>query len=198
MITHTGRIGRIALASIWCLTITSGSFLSVNAQPNPNRLPIILIHGYGENSSVWNSWREWLGANNFSRVYPITFSNDKCGSVEEHATELNNTVNRILQNTGSQKVNIVAHSKGGLDARWYIASGGADKVANLIMIGTPNSGLPAAWLDITGCPFGSDRDLLPGSAATEVVDRPQTNITQWPWRLFYKSLSDLTEHIKLC
>ena len=51
------------------------------------------------------------------RVYPITFSNDKCGSVEEYATELNNIVNRILQNTGSQKVNIVAHSKGGLDAR---------------------------------------------------------------------------------
>ena len=88
MISHIGRICIIALASIWCLTITSGSFLSVNAQPNSNRLPILLIHGYGEDSSVWNSWRYWLGANNFSSVYPITFSNDKCGSVEEHATEL--------------------------------------------------------------------------------------------------------------
>ena len=47
----------------------------------------------------------------------------------------------------------------------YIAHGGADKVANVIMIGTPNSGSPAAWIDITGCPFGSDRDLFPGSAA---------------------------------
>ena len=174
MITHTGRIGIIALASIWCLTITSGSFLSVNAQPNPNRLPILLIHGYGENSSVWNSWREWLGVNNFSRVYPITFSNDKCGSVEEHATELNNIVNKVLQNTGSQKVNIVTHSKGGLDARCYIAHGGAGKVANLIMIGTPNSGSPVSVWYFTGCPPGSDSDLFPGSAATLVVDRPQS------------------------
>jgi uncharacterized alpha/beta hydrolase family protein len=45
----------------------------------------------------------------------------ECGFVEEHAMELNNIVNRILHNMGSEKVNIVAHSKGGLDARWYIA-----------------------------------------------------------------------------
>ena len=56
----------------------------------------------------------------------------------------------------------------------YIAHGGADKVANLIMIGTPNSCSPAAWIDITGCPFGSDRDLFPGSAATQIVDQPQS------------------------
>lgn len=175
MIKHTERISVITLASILCLTIASCSLLSVNAQqPNSNRLPILLIHGYGEDSRIWNSWRDWLGASNFSRVYPITFSNDKCGSVVEHAAELSSKVNGILHDTGSQKVNIVAHSKGGLDARWYIAHGGADRVANLIMIGTPNSGSPAAWVDITGCPFGSDKDLIPGSAASHVVDQPQS------------------------
>lgn len=144
----------VALASICCLTVASGSFLSVNTQQSgSNRLPILIIHGYGEDSRILNSWRNWLGANNFSKVYPITFSDDRCGSVAEHAAELSSKVNGILQNTGSEKVNMVAHSKGGLDARWHIASGGAE-VANLIMIGTPNSGLPAAWLDITGCPFG--------------------------------------------
>ncbi|HEY1248048.1 MAG TPA: hypothetical protein VGE97_03570, partial [Nitrososphaera sp.] len=109
-----------------------------------------------------------------SKVYPITFHNDECGSVAEHAIELNNIVNKILHDTGSNMVNIVAHSKGGLDARSYIAHSTVDKVANLIMIGTPNSGSPAAWVDITGCPFGSDRDLFPGSTATEVVDKPQS------------------------
>ncbi len=175
MKTKTLRISLVALVSICCLTVASGSFLSVNAQqPNSNWLPILLIHGYGEDSRVWNSWRYWLGADNFSGVYPIAFSDDKCGSVEEHATELNNIVNGILHDTGSQKVNIVAHSKGGLDARWYIAHGGADKVANLIMIGTPNSGSPVGWIDFTGCLPGSDSDLIPGSAATLVVDRPQS------------------------
>jgi hypothetical protein len=115
-----------------------------------------------------------LGTDPSSKVYPITFHNDECGSVAEHAIELNNIVNKILHDTGSNMVNIVAHSKGGLDARSYIAHSTVDKVANLIMIGTPNSGSPAAWVDITGCPFGSDRDLFPGSTATEVVDKPQS------------------------
>jgi hypothetical protein len=42
------------------------------------------------------------------------------------------------------------------------------------MIGTPNSGSPAAVWDISGCPPGSDSDLFLGSAATEVLDRPQS------------------------
>jgi len=175
MIKHTGRISIIVLASIWCLTIASCSFLSVNAQqPSSNRLPILLIHGYNEYPSIWDTWKTWLQADGFSNVYAISFQDDKCGSVADHTMELTGIVNGILQNTGSQKVNIVAHSKGGLDARWYIAHGGADKVANLIMIGTPNSGSPAAVWDLTGCTLGSDKDLHPGSAATRVVDRPQS------------------------
>lgn len=175
MIAQTRRISVIALASIWCLTIISGSLLSVNAQqPDSNRLPILLIHGYGENSDIWNSWRGWLGGDHFSKVYPITLQDDECGSAEQHATELKNIIDRILSETGYEKVNIVAHSKGGLDARWYIANSGIDKVANLIMIGTPNAGSPAALWDFTGCPLGSDSDLVPGSPATQVVDRPQS------------------------
>ena len=95
---------------------------------------------------------------------------DRCGLTEEHAMELKNIVDKILSETHSEKVNIVAHSKGGLDARWYIANSDPDKVANLIMIGTPNAGSPGAFVDITGCPFGSDIDLFPGSLATQVVD----------------------------
>ncbi|MFZ0513730.1 MAG: hypothetical protein WAM14_19140 [Candidatus Nitrosopolaris sp.] len=40
----------------------------------------------------------------------------------------------------SNQVNIVGHSKGGLDARKYLAQTGTHDVANLVMIGTPNGG----------------------------------------------------------
>ena len=47
--------------------------------------------------------------------------------------------------TGQDKVNIVGHSKGGLDARVYLADNiTRNDVANLIMIGTPNAGSPIA------------------------------------------------------
>lgn len=46
--------------------------------------------------------------------------------------------------TGKDKINIVAHSKGGLDARVYLANNPSnDDVSKLIMIGTPNQGSPA-------------------------------------------------------
>ena len=49
--------------------------------------------------------------------------------------------------TGQDKVNIVGHSKGGLDARVFLAHNiTRDDVANLIMIGTPNAGSPLADL----------------------------------------------------
>ena len=68
IITHSKRICVIALASIVCLTIIGGSFLSVNAQrPNSNRLPILLIHGFAEDSSIWNLWEDWLTAITFQK-----------------------------------------------------------------------------------------------------------------------------------
>lgn len=43
----------------------------------------------------------------------------------------------------SDKINIVAHSKGRLDARIYLSKNiSNDDIANFIMIGTPNKGSP--------------------------------------------------------
>jgi pimeloyl-ACP methyl ester carboxylesterase len=166
----------LLVSLITSLLVSSGGMISINAQPtNSTHIPILLIHGYGERSNIWTSWVNQLKEDNFMDVYTANFTNDRCGSSEEHAEELDNLVNEILVDTGSKELNLVAHSKGGLDARWYIANSHMDKVANLIMVGTPNGGSPAAWLDLSGCPFGSDFDLFRGSAATEVLDKPNSS-----------------------
>ena len=47
----------------------------------------------------------------------------------------------ILRKTGAEKVNIIAHSKGGLDSRWAISKLGlAPHVASLTTINTPHRG----------------------------------------------------------
>lgn len=54
-------------------------------------------------------------------------------------------IKKIVKETGSAKVNIIAHSQGGLDARWAIAAGGiADKTASLSTLATPHFGTPLA------------------------------------------------------
>jgi pimeloyl-ACP methyl ester carboxylesterase len=108
-------------------------------------LPVILIHGYSEGSWVWSDWQRLL-KNDSIPFCTVTFhhSNDPCGSAKDHAKELGDIVVQVKNMTGQKQVNIVGYSKGGLDARVYLAESGSHDVANLIMIGTPNAGAPLA------------------------------------------------------
>jgi len=66
---------------------------------------------------------------------------DFAGPVDLRAEQLRSRVNEVLASTGAEKVNIIAHSMGGLDARHMIVDKGmADKVATLVTIGTPHLG----------------------------------------------------------
>jgi hypothetical protein len=121
------------------------------SSPN-NPIPVILIHGYYQNYSVWSEW-EGLLKNSSVPYCTVTFKhndtvsfkhNDKCGSATDHAKELNEIVQKVKNITHQKQVNLVGHSKGGLDARVYLAENQTLDVANLIMIGTPNRGSPLA------------------------------------------------------
>ena len=138
-----------------------------------NALPVLLVHGLGEDASVWKKWEELL---NHERIqyYTITFqdSDDKCGTAIAHAAELSKRIDEILRNSPEHKqVNIVGHSKGGIDARVYLANG-TDSVANLIMIGTPNDGTPLAYRTSVCTP--ALWDVLPEAPATKAGMNPNT------------------------
>jgi uncharacterized alpha/beta hydrolase family protein len=153
---------------------------AVNGSATKKPLPVLLIHGYASDKSTWSKWEDLLKKDGIT-FYPITFykSDDKCGSAADHAKELNLQVQQILKNmttTGSSKqVNVVGHSKGGLDARVFLANNSysANKaVANLIMIGTPNRGSPIAQSSNICKP--AVEDLKPGAADTKVRMNPNT------------------------
>jgi pimeloyl-ACP methyl ester carboxylesterase len=162
-----------------------------NTITNYATLPILLIHGYMEDASIWNKWIDLLKKDGIpaASIYPITFieSDDKCGSAAEHAKELSNIIEQIKKETGQNKLNIVAHSKGGLDARVYLTNNTKD-VANLIMIGTPNAGSPLA----ESCEIGTPAlyDLRPGAEATEVKMNPNTK--------YYTIAGDWNPHWENC
>jgi triacylglycerol lipase len=61
--------------------------------------------------------------------------------VDRRAEDLRDEVNRVLTLRGQEKVHIIAHSMGGLDARHMIVNYDmADKVSSLTTIGTPHLG----------------------------------------------------------
>jgi pimeloyl-ACP methyl ester carboxylesterase len=174
---HNSMLMTITTAMISVVIVGSAAYvhlansqLKIDTKEKP--LPVLLIHGYNSDASAWKKW-EGLLKNDGIPFYPITFeqSDDKCGSVIDHAKELNNRVRQIQNMTGSKQVNIVGHSKGGLDARVYLAYG-TNAVANLIMIGTPNDGSPIAEISDPCKP--AVYDLRPGANATKAEMNPNT------------------------
>jgi pimeloyl-ACP methyl ester carboxylesterase len=137
----------IILSVAYVLLLINSQFLPV-ANAQSEKLPVLLLHGYFSNASVWQTWEELL-RNDGIIARAVTFANDPstfvdedpCGSAVAHASELGQIIEEFKRDTRSEKINIVAHSKGGLDARLYLANNlSNDDVANLIMIGTPNKG----------------------------------------------------------
>jgi len=68
----------------------------------------------------------------------ITRSTD---NIDTYAVRLNDIIKMLKYRTGKPKVNIIAHSMGGLVARRYMQIFGTSSVDKLVLIGTPNHGI---------------------------------------------------------
>ncbi len=110
------------------------------------RYPILLVHGLNCRDTrpllYWGRVPETL-ADHGARVY--LGGQDAWGTVEENARVLGERLDRILEEEDCGKVNIIAHSKGGLEARCLITTlGMAERVASLTTVCTPHRGSKTA------------------------------------------------------
>ncbi|MEM3127218.1 MAG: alpha/beta fold hydrolase [Candidatus Woesearchaeota archaeon] len=65
----------------------------------------------------------------------------KSERIENYALRLKEIIDLLKHRTGTNKVNIVAHSMGGLVAREYLSLFGGNDVNKIILINTPNHGI---------------------------------------------------------
>lgn len=106
------------------------------------KYPIVMVHGiFFRDFEYLNYWGrvpkalEENGATIFYGNHHSAQSIEKCGQ------ELADRLKEICEKIGCEKVNVIAHSKGGLDMRYAISSLGAGKyVASLTTINTPHRG----------------------------------------------------------
>lgn len=106
------------------------------------KYPILLVHGI--------FWRDWQLFNYWGRIPRELIRNgatiyygkqESATSMEICANEIKKQILEIVEKEKCEKVNIIGHSKGGLDARYAISCLGIDKnVASLTTIGTPHKG----------------------------------------------------------
>lgn len=125
------------------------------------KYPILLVHGVFfrdlKHLNYWGRIPEELTKNGATVYYG---NHQSALSVKDSAFELANRINQIVQQTGCQKVNIIAHSKGGLDIRYALGMCGiGDKVASLTTINTPHRGCEFADYLLTKIPVSMQNKI---------------------------------------
>lgn len=77
--------------------------------------------------------------------YLFTFPYDWRVDIQNSAQVLRNKINDIKSQLGVEKVNLVAHSMGGLLVKKYLKDYGGDSVDKFVDIGTPHEGSPNSF-----------------------------------------------------
>ena len=160
-----GLVSRIGLLLLWWVPVINiillRKFLSVSLSEykytvekhrlNTDRkheelcktkYPLLMVHGIffrdWKNFNYWGRIPKELTDNGAVIYYG---SHQSTASVEQCAAELKECILGIIRDTGCEKVNIIAHSKGGLDSRYAISCLDMGKyAASLTTISTPHLG----------------------------------------------------------
>ena len=106
------------------------------------KYPVVLVHGMI--SKDFRFWRAFRGIADFLSEQGVTVyvtNQDGVGAVATNAAQLKKEILDILKKENCRKVNLIAHSKGGVDSRYMISHlDMADCVASLTTLSTPHHG----------------------------------------------------------
>src|SRR5262245_45005491 len=132
------------------------------AAPPP---PVLVLHGYlATRGSVHLLERRLRARGHVVMSYRLGLVH--LGDIRDSAGLIARKIESLIAQTGVDRVDIVAHSMGGLVALYYVKRlGGRHRVRRLVMLGTPVQGTWSAVLGLLTVPLGrASVQLLPGSA----------------------------------
>ncbi len=144
----------------------SGDALLHYAGPPPagvqkKETPVLLVHGATKSGNFfWDPSED--GSNkglaqklrdDGHEVFAVTFAHNQDDNFL-WAEQIANAIAEIKKDTGAEKVDIVAHSKGGVPTRMYVsdvrregveATAYQDDVRRVVLVGTPNGGIDTSF-----------------------------------------------------
>ena len=144
-------VNLVVLGKILRLTIGEVSFendkVRLNRERNKEQIcktkyPILLVHGiFFRDFKLLNYWGRIPKELETNGAVLFYGNHQSAASVPACAQELDTRIREIVTETGCEKVNVIAHSKGGLDMRYALSELGTDRyVASLTTINTPHRG----------------------------------------------------------
>ena len=109
--------------------------------PRWRRDPILFVHGWAENESVWTTMISNFSREGWTRAELNNWRYNTSQSNVRTASEVSTKVEEILRSTGAARVDLIAHSMGSLNTRYYLKNlSGTAKVDDWVSLGGPNHG----------------------------------------------------------
>ncbi len=102
--------------------------------------PILLLHGFNSSPDIWEDL--WIPRLDGLEIRNNAVQLGGTATIQANSHQVGEEVEALKNRYGVSKINIVAHSKGGVDSRRYITNNNDIEV--LYQIGTPNAGTPVA------------------------------------------------------
>jgi len=110
--------------------------------------PILLVHGYFNDSSVWLYQQKQLQEAGLGPIYTIDLGYPFL-SIVNYAEKVAEKAELIAEETGRDDLVLIGYSMGGLVSAWYaLKLAPPGKVTDLITIGAPFAGTPIARIGI--------------------------------------------------
>lgn len=137
---NTAQAQSTSTASLNVSPIGANNWSCVPSAKHPT--PVVLVHGTFETmADNWLTLSPTLKRQGYC-VYALNYGLEGglsgTGDIRESAAQLSDFVDRVRAAAGTQKVDIVGHSQGGMMPRWYM--GGAKYVNDLVAVSPSNHG----------------------------------------------------------
>jgi triacylglycerol lipase len=122
--------------------------------------PILFVHGWSESESLWSTMIRNFEREGWTREELNNWRYNTRQSNVTTAREVERKVAEIRRRTGAAKVDIISHSMGGLNTRYYLKNlRGTEQVDDWVSLGGPNHGTSIANI----CPEQSCVEMRIGS-----------------------------------
>jgi triacylglycerol lipase len=107
--------------------------------------PILFVHGWSGSESNWNTMISNFSREGWTREELNNWRYSTSQSNVRTASEVARKVEEIRSRTGAAKVDIIAHSMGSLNTRYYLKNlRGTEFVDDWVSLGGPNHGTSVA------------------------------------------------------
>jgi len=167
-----GRRARLVLLTVLAVVVLAAVAVLVVLRFMPDgERPVLLVPGAAGAPADWEGMAAALGATGRD-VTVVELPVAGTGDLWDSAWTLGQIAGQVLERTGADTVDVVAHAEGGVVARLWVGTEGADLAHRVVTLGAPHQGVVAATGD--DCPEAC-RQLSPGSYfLAELADVDQT------------------------